>query len=362
MEAQKICNMLRASGMPGAVVVNTCAVTAEAERQSRQAVRRVVRENPNLPIFITGCGATREPDTYAAMSPSVRVIANRDKMNPAAYGISSAAAGIADSKLSKAFIQIQDGCSYKCTYCITRILRGPSVSFDYTRILSDARDAANTGFREFVLTGINIAEYDGGLCNLCGRLLADIPEIMRLRLSSMDPASAEIPRILDLIATQPRMMPHLHLSVQSGCDEILQRMARRHRAADLIRICGAPITTSWDIICGFPGETEELFSQTADLARQLHPIHIHAFPFSPRPGTPAAGFDNQIPKNIARKRVGIINEIANNNRMEFMKTQIGKTVSVLVENGGVGRTPNDLEIAVDPSAPPRSIRDCVITG
>lgn len=381
LEAEKIKKML-AGMVDGAIIVNTCAVTAEAERQSGQYVRRIARENPNVPIFVTGCAATRNCELFTTNS-NVIVIANADKMNRDAYirAISSsphvapnAIIGdfIADDHMSKQFIQIQNGCNHDCTYCVTRLLRGAAISFEYADILADVRDAVKNGFYEIVLTGVDSASYaktyDGQpflLSDLCKKLLADVPEIRRLRLSSVDPASPEIDKIIDLIHTDTRMMPHLHLSMQSGSDKILTAMRRRHNAARVCDIVARAhdITFGWDIICGFPGETDELFAQTVELARKLRPIKIHAFPFSPRPGTVAATLPMQINRHISKQRVHTISQIADNARTEYMQTRIGTTTSVLVENNNIARTPDDIPVHIDGTTiAPRTICNVKLTN
>ena len=189
------------------------------------------------------------------------------------------------------------------------------------------------------------------LADVCERLLYDVPQMQHLRLSSIDPASPQIKKIIDLMQSDHRFMPHLHLSMQSGSDTILRAMRRRHTAQhlrDLVKMANTNIQVSFsaDIICGFPGETDELFQETADLVRELRLIHIHAFPFSPRPGTVAADMPNQIARDIAKKRVKIISDIADENKKQFMQKQIGKTVSVLVEKNNIGRTPDDIDIKI----------------
>ncbi len=374
LECEKIKNILT-HHVDTAVIVNSCSVTAEAERQSAQAVRKIARENPNVPIFVTGCGATRNPELFEKI-PNTVVISNTDKMNPQSY-IDGLAKLNTDGKivsfvhetpeLSKQFIQIQNGCNHKCTYCVTRLLRGPAVSFPYDEILADARAAVKHGFYEIVITGVDSASYAYKMgdkfifiSDVCKMLLRDVPEIRRLRISSLDPASPEIFKIIDLIHNDKRMMPHLHLSMQSGSNTILSAMLRRHNA-DLVRKIVAAadgITFSWDIICGFPGETDELFNETLDLVAEVKPIKIHAFPFSPRPGTVGATMPNQIPRNISKKRVHKITELADKNMADFMATQIGKTVSVLMENNNIGRTPNDIDVVVSGAPiPPRTICD-----
>ena len=381
VESEKIAKMLD-NVVPRAVVVNTCAVTGEAERQSAQYVRRVARENPNTPIFITGCAATHDATPFEKIQ-NVRIIHNTDKMNVNAYiravtdfdfstNTPKICVANPDGQMSKQFIQIQNGCNHDCTYCITRLLRGPSVSFEYDDILADVRSAVKNGYGEIVLTGVDSASYhklyDGKpflISDLCRKLLADVPEICRLRLSSMDPASPEIYKIIDLMHENDRMMPHLHLSMQSGSDTILKSMRRRH-SADMVRDIVARangISFSWDIICGFPGESDELFTETMNLVTETKPIKIHAFPFSPRPGTAAATMPNQIQKSVAKQRVKTITDAAICNRVLFMNVHLGQKTSVLVENNNTGRTPHDIPvIIIGNSIPNRTICDCKIIG
>ncbi len=379
LECEKIQKLLYPT-FQTAILINTCAVTGEAERQSGQAVRKIARENPNVPIFVTGCAATRNPSLFSSISNCV-VIHNTDKMKLDAYIGAWKSSGYEintpeilklrtnHENLSKQFIQIQNGCNHKCAYCVTRHLRGTGVSFDYNEILADAHVAVSNGFGEVVLTGVDIASYarDGRLISdVCRDLLDDVPGIQRLRLSSMDPASPEVFKIIDMIKSDTRMMPHMHLSMQSGSDAILKSMGRRHNADTVRKIVAAAgdcITFSWDIICGFPGESDELFNETLGLVRETHPIKIHAFPFSPRPDTVAATMPNQVNPCISRARVKQITDIADENHLTFMKKQIGKTVSVLVEANNIARDPHDipLKITGDEIAP-RTICDVQITG
>lgn len=374
MESEKIQKML--SGVIDvAIVVNTCAVTAEAERQCGQAVRRIARENPKAPIFVTGCAATRNPQLFTQI-PNTVVISNADKLNLNAYlhpnHITSP--GIKEfnhlaPKLSKKFVQVQNGCNHQCTYCVTRLLRGTAVSFDYNDILADVASAVQDGFSEIVLTGVDTASYarDGRLISdVCNGLLQDAPGIQRMRLSSVDPASPQLYKIIDMIHADARMLPHLHLSMQSGADAILKSMLRRHNADMVRRIveyAGDNITFSWDIICGFPGETDELFRETLDLVHELKPIRIHAFPFSPRPGTVAATMSGQVPRHISKERVKIIMDAAHENLISFMKTQIGQQTQVLVEANNIARDPHDIAVEIEGCAiAPRTVCNVVITG
>ncbi len=384
LESEKIQNMLK-SIMDTAIVINTCAVTGEAERQSGQSVRRTARENPNVPIFVTGCAATRNPILFNNIS-NVMIIDNFQKRNLNAYvdaiartpcNITGAATinnfRDTDEKLSKKFIQIQNGCNHDCTYCVTRLLRGKSVSFEYDEILDDVRTAVKNGFGEIVLTGVDIASYarlyKGKaflISDLCKKLLDDVPEIKRLRLSSMDPAVPEVGKIIELIKSDKRMMPHLHFSMQSGSDTILHAMRRRH-TADTVRkwvnMAGPDITFSWDIICGFPGETEELFNETLDLIRETMPIKIHAFPFSPRPDTVAATMSGQVNRTISKQRVRAINNAANINRTNFMQRQLRQHVQVLVEENNIARCTHDISVKITgKKIPPRTICDVILTG
>ena len=383
LECEKISQML--SGIIDcAFIVNTCSVTAEAERQCAQTVRKLSRENPNAIIFVTGCGATRNRALFESV-PHVFVIDNADKMKLSSYvdalrganfDISCSAIDTfkeSEPKLSKKFVQVQNGCNHDCTYCVTRLLRGPNVSFPYSEILADVRRAVQDGFYEIVLTGVDTASYvrveDGKpvlLSDICARLLKDVPEIKHLRLSSIDPASPEVPKIMNLMAQDSRFMPHLHLSMQSGSDTILRAMRRRHdskKLMELVNLADNKVSFSADIICGFPGETDELFDETVEMVRKMGLIHVHAFPYSSRPGTVAATMPNQINRAISKERVKIIDKIANENRTAFMEQQIGKTVSVLVEENNIGRTPDDIDIKIGgKKIPNKTICDVKIIG
>ncbi len=379
LESEKIKKML-GTAINTAILVNTCAVTAEAERQSGQAIRKIARENPDAPIFVTGCAATRNPTLFSDI-PNVVVVDNFSKMNLDAYitaldntGCRIIAPKITNFRhsapqLSKQFIQIQNGCNHDCTYCVTRLLRGRAQSFEYDEIKRDAVAAVENGFGEIVLTGVDIASYarEGRLISdVCRDLLRDVPGIRRLRLSSMDPASPEIFKIIDMIKQDARMMPHLHLSMQSGSNAILRAMRRRHNADTVRRIvaaAGPDITFSWDIICGFPGESDALFADTCGLARETGVVRIHAFPFSPRPDTVAAGLPEQIARSVSKARVHKITEIADTARDAFMQKQIGKTVQVLVEANNNARDGHDIPVKIiGDKIPPRTICDVKITS
>lgn len=378
LESEKIQSMLRGV-IDTAIVINTCAVTAEGERQSGQAVRKIARENPNVIIFVTGCAATRNPALFTEI-PNTIVIPNQEKLRLGSYVEALEQHGchinnpvIANfnhsaPRLSKQFIQVQNGCNHKCAYCVTRLLRGPAQSFEYDAILVDARAAIQNGFGEIVLTGVDIASYarDGMLISdVCRNLLRDVPGIKRLRLSSMDPASPEIFKIMDLMESDSRMMRHMHLSMQSGSDTILRAMGRRHNAGTVRKIAkrGAElgVTFSWDIICGFPGETEELWRETMQLVADTRPIKVHAFPFSPRPGTPAADMPCQVPRATSKQRVHEITDTSDTIRREFMKSRVGKCAQVLVEENNIARDEHDISVKLTgPKVAPRTVCDAVL--
>lgn len=373
LEAEKIANMLSSALAKPAIIVNTCAVTAEAERQSRQEIRKLARENPGVPLFITGCAATRAPQDYEKIPGVAAVVKNSDKMKAEAYKleirneeIMVKIPSLTTPSLSKAFVQIQNGCNHSCAYCIVSKLRGKNVSFPYQQILTEVRCAVDAGFYEVVLTGVDIAGYhENGefLSDLCEKLLNDVPELQRLRLSSTDPASPQCSRIIELTARQPRMLSHMHLSMQSGSDKILAAMGRRHNSEMVRKLAANPVSFSWDIICGFPGETSELFDETCNLIKELKPIHIHAFPFSPRPGTLAATMPNQIERAESKRRVKIVNELASENRGHFMQNQVGKTLQVLMEENNIGRTPDDIPVRVSgKQIPAQTIIDVKVIG
>jgi len=383
LECEKISAML-ADVMDSAIVMNTCSVTAEAERQCAQTLRKLSRENPDAIIFVTGCGATRNRALFESV-PNALVIDNANKMRKDSYidalnaaNLNTACSHIDtfksnESRLSKKFVQVQNGCNHDCTYCVTRLLRGPNMSFPYGEILADVQNAVQDGFYEIVLTGVDTASYIRTendkpvlLADICERLLNDVPEIKHLRLSSIDPASPEVPKIMNLMRQDARFIPHLHLSMQSGSDTILRAMRRRHdskKLMELVTLAGDKISFSADIICGFPGESDELFIETCDTVRKMGLIHVHAFPYSPRPGTVAATMPNQVNRAISKKRVRIVSEIANENREKFMVAQIGKKVSVLVEENNIGRTPDDIDIKIDGAPiPNKTICFVTITG
>ena len=288
-----------AAGAPdGSLIVNSCAVTGEAVRQTRQAIRRAHREQPARPIIVTGCAAQLDPLAFRAM-PEVTEVRTRDDALPA-----RASAGLIHQV--KSFVVVQTGCDHRCTFCSIWTARGPSRSVAYDEIRSAVERELGRGAKEIVLTGVDITDYSGGLGRLCQHLLADLPELKRLRLSSLD--SIEIDgALLELIAGEPRLMPHFHLSLQAGDDLILKRMRRRHSRAEAVAMVAAikavrpDATIGADLIAGFPTESEDAALNTLALLDDCDVVAAHIFPFSPRPGTPAARMP-QVERELVKAR------------------------------------------------------------
>ena len=316
------------------IIVNSCAVTAEAVRQTRQAIRRARRERPNAKILATGCAVQLEPDSFRAM-PEVDRIQTRDFAAPL-----TVAAGYLSRVRS--FVAVQTGCDHRCTFCTIWTARGPSRSLPFEAIRDAVAAELDKGAREIVLTGVDITSYDGGLGLLCQRLLAAEPRLNRLRLSSLD--SIEIDDALfELIGGEPRLMPHFHLSLQAGNDLILKRMKRRHSRADAVhmveRIKAArpEATIGADLIAGFPTETDDMAERSHQLLDDCDVIAAHIFPFSPRPNTPAARMP-QVEPAIVKARAARLREAAAARRSDWLEALVGKRQQVLIENGGKGHS------------------------
>ena len=312
-ESEVIRREASAAGIDDAVVVNTCAVTSEAVRQARQTIRRIKRERPDARIVVTGCAAQTAPEQFAAMPEVERVLGNEEKLDARFWaGRERVAVGdiMAVTRHSmhavdlieghtRAFVQVQNGCDHRCTFCIIPFGRGNSRSLPMDEAVAQARRLCGNGYREIVLTGVDITSYGSDLPGaprlgaLVKHLLKEISELTRLRLSSIDSVEAD-DDLLDALANEPRLMPHLHLSLQAGDDLILKRMKRRHSRAEAIAFCNSvrrlrpDVVFGADIIAGFPTETEEMFARSLDLVDECGLTQLHVFPFSPRPGTPAA--------------------------------------------------------------------------
>ena len=349
-----------AAGLSGAVIVNTCAVTAEAERQARQAIRRARRENPSARIIVTGCGAQIDSNSYASMPEVDHVIGNEEKLKAESY-ISFAddsaprvqvndimqaretahhlLAGFAER--CRAFVQVQQGCDHRCTFCIIPFGRGPNRSVPIGDIVRQVRALTGGGVAEIVLTGVDITAYGAdlpgrpALGQMICRLLAQVPELRRLRLSSLDPVEID-EDLLQLIDTEPRLMPHLHLSLQAGDDMILKRMKRRHSRADALRVCAdirrrrPDAVFGADLIAGFPTETGEMAENSLRLIDDCGLTFLHVFPYSARAGTPAARMP-QLPMIERKARAAKLRAAGEAAKQRFFASQRGKHADVLVE-------------------------------
>jgi threonylcarbamoyladenosine tRNA methylthiotransferase MtaB len=354
----------RAAGLADTIIVNTCAVTAEAERQARQAVRKARRENPRARIVVTGCAAQIRPEAWAAMPEVDRVVGNLEKLEAATW-TAAAPSRVAVSDImaareaaahlvtefagrARAFVQVQQGCDHRCTFCIIPQGRGPSRSVPLGAVVEQARALVGAGYRELVLTGVDITAYGAdlpgrpSLGQMARRLLALVPGIARLRLSSLDPVEID-DDLWRLVAEEPRLMPHLHLSVQAGDDLILKRMRRRHGRGDVLAVADRArrlrpgIALGADLIAGFPTETEAMAENTLSLVAEAGLDFLHVFPFSPRPGTPAA----RMPQHDARvvaERAARLREAGREASARFFRSRIGTRAALLVERDGAGHT------------------------
>jgi threonylcarbamoyladenosine tRNA methylthiotransferase MtaB len=363
------------AGLSDAVIVNTCAVTAEAVRQAGQTIRRIRRERPNARIIVTGCAAQIEPERFAEMSEVDHVIGNAEKLRAETFLALSVATSErvqvndimsvretashmveAFGSRTRAYVQVQNGCDHRCTFCIIPFGRGPSRSVPAGEVVAQVRALVDKGYKEIVLTGVDITSYGAGLPGemtlgkLVRSILKHVPDLQRLRLSSIDSIEADT-QLLDAIANEHRLMPHLHLSLQTGDDLILKRMKRRHLRAQSIEFCALArrlrpdIVFGADIIAGFPTETEEMFQNSLDLVDACGLTYLHVFPFSPRKGTPAARMPQVAKRDIKERarRLRAKGEIALNT---FLEGQRGKLADVLIEEAGIGRTPHFAEIQI----------------
>jgi len=330
------------------IVVNSCAVTNEAVRQTRQAIRRAHRQRPDARILVTGCAAELEPATFAVMPGVSRVVGNTNKLSALAANDVMAPAGLLANV--KSFVAVQTGCDHRCTFCSIWQARGASVSLPFEAIRDAVAREIDRGAKEIVLTGVDITDYDGGLGQLCQRLLAAEPRLARLRLSSLD--SIEIDDALfELIAGEPRLMPHFHLSLQAGDDMILKRMKRRHSRADAIRTverikaARTDATIGADLIAGFPTENEQMALSSLKLIDDCDVVAAHIFPFSPRPNTPAARMPQLAPE-LVKARAARLRDAAAKRRSRWLDGLVGRTQPILVEGDGVGHTDNFAPIAI----------------
>ncbi|WP_270937578.1 tRNA (N(6)-L-threonylcarbamoyladenosine(37)-C(2))-methylthiotransferase MtaB [Falsiroseomonas oryzae] len=344
------------AGQDDAIIVNTCAVTAEAEAQARQAIRRAARDNPGRRIVVTGCAAQIAPQAWAALPGVARVIGNADKLDPAIWAALDTPVPVSDvmaaraapvhpvahaASRARALVQVQQGCDHRCTFCVIPFGRGPSRSVPPEAVVAQVRALVARGHREVVLTGVDITSYGpdlpGGptLGALARRVLAEVPDLPRLRLSSLDPAEMDA-ELWRLLAEEPRLMPHLHLSLQHGSDLILKRMKRRHRRADAVALCDRArrlrpdIAFGADLIAGFPTEGEADVAATLDLIEACGLTFLHVFPYSERPGTPAARMP-QLPVPLRRERAARLREAGRAAMRRFLQGRLGRREEVLLE-------------------------------
>jgi threonylcarbamoyladenosine tRNA methylthiotransferase MtaB len=372
-----------AAGLDDTVVINSCAVTAEAVRQARQNIRRIRRERPDARIVVTGCAAQAEPATFAAMPEVTRVLGNEEKLDASAWagGERVAVADIMAVKRhamhatdhieghTRAFLQVQNGCDHRCTFCIIPFGRGNSRSLPISEVVAQARRLCANGYREIVLTGVDITSYADGearLGTLVKTLLREISEIARLRLSSIDSVEAD-DVLMDTLANEPRLMPHLHLSLQHGDDLILKRMKRRHSREDAISFCNEvrrlrpDVVFGADIIAGFPTETEAMFAHSLDLVDACGLTQLHVFPFSPRPGTPAARMP-QLDRTVVKERAQRLRDKGEAALRAHLDAQVGHRRRVLTERGGIGRTEQFTAVRLNSPVEPGIFLDLTVTG
>ena len=361
------------------VVVNTCAVTAEAERQGRQALRRARREFPNATIIATGCAVQLNPEAYQKMPEVDRVLGNREKLEEALLkgDIASAVDDIADDFTlpiiahfegrTRAFLQIQQGCDHHCTFCIVRFARGKNRGLPVSQIIEQARTFIRNGFSEIVLTGADIVSHPDGFCHVVRLLLEQVPEIKRLRFGSLDPAPLK-DDFTDLVHDFPQIMPYFHFSVQSGDDTVLHRMGRRHKREDVLSLIKSlkkirpDATFGADLITGFPGETEEQFHNTLDFVKQANITHLHVFPYSERPGTAAVKLKPVVPVEIRKKRAKILRDLGQKLTQKLYQKMPGKKISVLVESDKKGWTENYLPVILNKKVQQGSIIELTVKG
>ena len=373
-ESEVMRDHARAAGLDDTVIVNTCAVTAEAERQARQAIRRARRDRPGARIVVTGCAAQIAPARFAAMPEVDLVLGNREKTEPG--GLAAAVesgvrvrvndimsvretaghlAGGFDGR-ARAFVQVQNGCDHRCTFCVIPFGRGNNRSVAMGAVAAEVRRLVEGGWREVVLTGVDITAYGADLpgrptlAQLVRRLLAAVPGLARLRLSSLDPAETG-EDLLRLFAEEERLMPHLHLSLQAGDDMILKRMKRRHGRDDVLRLVERvralrpDIALGADVIAGFPTETEAMFRGSLDMVARCGLGFLHVFPYSARAGTPAARMP-QVPVADRRARAAALRAAGAAQLSRFLESRVGRPATVLIERPGHGRTEHYAEARV----------------
>jgi len=393
-ETEAMKEMSREAGLENAVIVNTCAVTAEAVRKARQEIRRLRRENPEARVIVTGCAAQTEPDTFAAMDEVDAVIGNTEKMQPDTWAglatdfvgetekvrvddimsVTETAGHLIDGfgTRSRAYVQVQNGCDHRCTFCIIPYGRGNSRSVAAGVVVDQIKRLVARGYNEVVLTGVDLTSWGADLPSqpklgdLVMRILKLVPDLPRLRISSIDSIEVD-ENLMQAIATEPRLMPHLHLSLQHGDDLILKRMKRRHLRDDAIRFVEdasrlrPEMTFGADIIAGFPTETEAQFDNSLKLVEECDLTWLHVFPYSPRPGTPAARMP-QVDGKAIKARAARLRDAGARRVSRHLEAQVGRAHRVLMENPHMGRTEQFTEVAFDAAQTEGEIVDVTIAG
>ncbi|GLP87066.1 tRNA (N(6)-L-threonylcarbamoyladenosine(37)-C(2))-methylthiotransferase MtaB [Tritonibacter mobilis] len=379
-ETEAMKELSRQAGLENAVVVNTCAVTAEAVRKARQEIRKLRRDNPDAPIIVTGCAAQTEPETFAAMSEVTQVIGNTEKMQPETWqrmakgpdfigttekvlvddimSVTETASHLIDGfgTRSRAYVQVQNGCDHRCTFCIIPYGRGNSRSVPAGVVVDQIKRLVDRGYNEVVLTGVDLTSWGADLPatpklgDLVMRILKLVPDLPRLRISSIDSIEVD-ENLMQAIATEPRLMPHLHLSLQHGDDLILKRMKRRHLRDDAIRFAEdarklrPEMTFGADIIAGFPTETEAHFENSLKLVTECDLTWLHVFPYSKREGTPAAKIPSQVNGNVIKDRAARLRAKGDAQVAKHLSQQLGRQHNVLMENPNMGRTEQFTEVS-----------------
>jgi len=394
-ESEVIRRQAQDAGLADTLVVNTCAVTGEAVRQARQTIRALRRQHPQAKIVVTGCAAQTEPQTFSGMDEVAWVLGNAEKLDVAAWrqmrdapdqtampkavvgdimAVGQAAPHLIDtfSGRTRAFVQVQNGCNHRCTFCIIPFGRGNSRSVPIDAVVADVRRLVDNGYREVVLTGVDITSYGADLAGaprlgtLVKRILKDVQELARLRLSSIDSVEADRD-LLDTFGNDERLMPHLHLSLQSGDDLVLKRMKRRHLRADAIAFCDTvrrlrpDVVFGADMIAGFPTESEAMFQNSLDLVGDCGLTHLHVFPFSPRPGTPASRMP-QVARDVVKDRARRLRERGALALARHLDAEIGATRRVLTESRDGGRTEQFTKVMLARPASPGQMIDLKIAA
>jgi threonylcarbamoyladenosine tRNA methylthiotransferase MtaB len=394
-ETEAMKDLSAQAGLEGAVVVNTCAVTAEAVRKARQEIRRLRRENPKARLIVTGCAAQTEPETFTAMEEVDAVIGNTEKMQPETWA-GLAADFIGESEKlqvddimsvretaghlidgfgtrSRAYVQVQNGCDHRCTFCIIPYGRGNSRSVPAGVVVDQIKRLVDRGYNEVVLTGVDLTSWGADLPaqprlgDLVMRILKLVPDLPRLRISSIDSIEAD-ENLMQAIATEPRLMPHLHLSLQHGDDLILKRMKRRHLRDDAIRFCKEAralrpdMTFGADIIAGFPTESDAHFENSLKLVEDCDLTWLHVFPYSKRDGTPAARIPQQVDGNVIKQRAARLRSAGEAQITRHLTMQQGRSHRILMENPRMGRTEQFTEVAFEADRPEGQIVTATVTG